>query len=96
MEQEKEKRNRQQMYLTVMALMKEMRSEGIIDKDDLLKVEAVFSEQFKPIWRYKDYELKLRLTFITVFRRAIIQLTPSYTSRYIPLLFFASLYRRVE
>ena len=40
-----------------MALMKEMWSEGIIDKDDLLKVEAVFAEQFKPIWRYKDFEL---------------------------------------
>lgn len=57
MEQEKEKRERQQKYLTVMALMKEMRSEGIIDKDDLLKVEAVFAEQYKPIWRYKDFEL---------------------------------------
>ena len=49
MEQEKEKRERQQKYLTVMALMKEMRSEGIIDKDDLPIVEAVFAEQFKPI-----------------------------------------------
>ena len=46
MEQEKEKRNRQQKYLTVMALMKEMRSGGIIDKDDLLIVKAVFAEQF--------------------------------------------------
>ena len=58
MEQEKEKRERQQKYLTVMALMKELRSEGIIDKDDLLKVEAVFAEQFKPIWRYKDFEIR--------------------------------------
>ena len=57
MEQEKEKRERQQKYLTVMALMKEMRSEGIIDKDDLLIVEAVFAEKFKPTWRYKDFEL---------------------------------------
>jgi uncharacterized protein YqgQ len=57
MEQEKEKRERQQKYLIVMVLMKEMWSEGIIDKDDLLKVEAVFAEQFKPIWRYKDFEL---------------------------------------
>lgn len=57
MEQEKEKRNRQQKYLIVMALMKEMRSEGIIEKDDLLKVEAVFAEDYKPIWRYKDFEL---------------------------------------
>lgn len=57
MAQEKEKLNRQQKYLTVMALMKEMRSEGIIDKDDLLKLEAMFAEQFKPIWRYKDFEL---------------------------------------
>lgn len=57
MNQEKEKRERQQKYLTVMALMKEMRSKGIIDKDDLLKVEAMFAEQFKPIWRYKDFEL---------------------------------------
>ena len=57
MEQEKEKQNRQQKYLIVMALMKEMRSEGIIDKDDLLKVEAVFAEDYKPIWRYKDFEL---------------------------------------
>ena len=57
MNQEKEKRERQQKYLTVMALMKEMRSEGIIDKDDLLIVEEVFAEQFKPIWRYKDFEL---------------------------------------
>ena len=57
MAQEKEKLNRQQKYLTVMALMKEMRSEGIIDKDDLLKLETMFAEQFKPIWRYKDFEL---------------------------------------
>ena len=57
MAQEKEKQNRQQKYLIVMALMKEMRSGGIIDKDDLLIVEAVFAEQFKPIWRYKDFEL---------------------------------------
>ena len=57
MNQEKEKRERQQKYLTMMALMKEMRSMGIIDKDDLLKVEAMFAEQFKPIWRYKDFEL---------------------------------------
>ena len=57
MNQEKEKRERQKKYLTVMALMKEIRSKGIIDKDDLLKVEAVFAEQFKPIWRYKDFEL---------------------------------------
>ena len=49
MEQEKEKRERQQKYFTVMALMKEMRSEGIIDKADLLEVEAVFAEQFKLI-----------------------------------------------
>ena len=54
---QKEKRDRQQKYLTVMALMKEMRSGGIIDKDELLIVEAVFAEQFKPIWRYKDFEL---------------------------------------
>ena len=40
-----------------MVLMKEMWLVGIIDKDDLLKVEAVFAEQFKPIWRYKDFEL---------------------------------------
>lgn len=57
MNQEKEKRERQQKYLTVMALMKEMRSEGIIDKENLLIVEAVFAEQYKPIWRYKDFEL---------------------------------------
>ena len=57
MEQEKEKQNCQQKYLIVMALMKEMRSEGIIEKDDLLKVEAVFAEDYKPIWRYKDFEL---------------------------------------
>ena len=57
MNQEKEKRERQKKNLTVMALMKEIRSKGIIDKDDLLKVEAVFAEQFKPIWRYKDFEL---------------------------------------
>ena len=57
MEQEKEKQNRQQKYLIVMALMKEMRSEGIIEKDDLLKVEAVFAEDYKPIWRYQDFEL---------------------------------------
>ena len=58
MEQEKEKRERQQKYLIVMALMKEMRSAGIIDKDDLLKVEEVFAEQYKPVWRYKDFELR--------------------------------------
>ncbi len=57
MAQVKEKLSRQQKYLTVMALMKEMRSEGIIDKDDLLIVESVFAKQFKPIWRYKDFEL---------------------------------------
>ena len=47
----------QQKYLPVMALMKKMRSEGIIDKDDLLKVEAVLTEQYKLIWRCKDFEL---------------------------------------
>ena len=57
MNQEKEKRERQKKNLTVMALMKEIRSKGIIDKDDLLKVEAVFAEQFKSIWQYKDFEL---------------------------------------
>lgn len=57
MNQEKEKRKRQKKNLTVMALMKEIRAKGIIDKDDLLKVEAVFAEQFKSIWRYKDFEL---------------------------------------
>lgn len=57
MNQEKEKRERQKKNLTVMALMKEIRAKGIIDKDYLLKVEAVFAEQFKSIWRYKDFEL---------------------------------------
>ncbi len=57
MGQEKEKRKRQVDYLIAMALMKEMQSEGVIDKDDLLKVEKMFAEQFKPIWRYKDFEL---------------------------------------
>jgi len=52
MVQEKEQLSRRQKYLTVMALMKEMRSEGIIDEDDLMIVEAVFAEQYKPIWRY--------------------------------------------
>ena len=55
--QEKDKRERQQKYLIVMALMKEMRSEGIIDKEDLIKLEALFAEQFKPRWRYQDCEL---------------------------------------
>ena len=57
MVQEKEQLSRQQKYLTVMALMKEMRSECILDEDDLLIVEEVFEEQYKPIWRYKDFEL---------------------------------------
>ena len=40
-----------------MVLMKEMKSKGIIDKDDILKAEAEFAEKYKPIWRYRDYEL---------------------------------------
>ena len=43
MEHSKEERERQVKYLTAMALMKEMKSKGIIDKDDILKVEAVFA-----------------------------------------------------
>lgn len=57
MEHTKEERERQQKYLTAMPLMKEMKSKGIIDKDDLLKVEAALTEQFNPIWRYAEFEL---------------------------------------
>lgn len=57
MEHSKEERERQVKYLTAMALMKEIKSKGVFDKDDILKVEAEFAEQFKPIWRYRDYEL---------------------------------------
>ena len=57
MEQKKEKRKRQVDYLIAMALMKEMQSEGVIGKDDLLKVEEMFAERFKTQWRYLDCEL---------------------------------------
>ncbi len=52
-----EDRKRQEDYVVSMALMKEMHSRGMIDKNDLLKVEEVLAERFKPIWRYKDFEL---------------------------------------
>ncbi len=52
-----EDRKRQEDYLVAMVLMKEMHSRGMIDKDDLLNVEEVLAERFKPIWRYKNFEL---------------------------------------
>lgn len=58
MEITQEQRKRQEEYLVVMALAKEMKAEGIINMDDLLKVEAVFAEKYKPYMRYMDFELK--------------------------------------
>ena len=58
MEITQEQRKRQEEYLVVMALAKEMKAEGIIDMDDLLKVEAVFAEKYKPYMCYMDFELK--------------------------------------
>ena len=57
MEITNEKRKCQGDYLIAMALMKKMRSENIIDKDDLVKAEEVHAKRFGPYWRYKDFEL---------------------------------------
>ncbi len=37
--------------------MKEMKSKGIIDKEDILKVEAELAAKFDPAWRYQEFEL---------------------------------------
>ena len=39
-----------------MAIMKEMKAKGIINKEDFLLVEAKLAERFKPYWRYKEFE----------------------------------------
>ena len=39
-----------------MAIMKEMKAKGIINKEDVLFVEAKLAERFKPYWRYKEFE----------------------------------------
>ena len=57
MEESRESRKRQDEYLTAMSLMKGMKAKGIIDKEDLLKVEKALADQFKPIWRYQEFEL---------------------------------------
>ena len=51
-----EKRKGQEDYVVAMAIMKEMKAEGIINKEDILFVEAKLAKQFKPYWRYKEFE----------------------------------------
>lgn len=51
-----EKRNGQEDYAVVMAIMKEMKAKGIINKEDILFVETKLAEGFKPYWRYKVFE----------------------------------------
>lgn len=51
-----EKRKGQEDYAVAMAIMKEMKAEGIINKEDILFVEAKFAERFKPYWRYKEFD----------------------------------------
>ena len=57
MEITNEKRKCQVDYLIAMALMKEMKAKGIIDKYDLLKAEEKLAKRFEPYLRYKDFEL---------------------------------------
>ena len=39
-----------------MAIMKEMKAEGIINKEEFLFVEAKLAERFKPYRRYKEFD----------------------------------------
>ncbi len=57
MEMSRERNKAQNDYLIVMSLMKEMKSKGIIDKEDILKAEAELAAKFNPIWRYQEFEL---------------------------------------
>ncbi len=57
MEITNEMRKYQIVYLIAMALMKEMKAKGFIDKADLLKAEEVLAKRFGQYWRYKDFEL---------------------------------------
>ncbi len=57
MEMADDKQKRQVDYLISMALMKEMKDEGIISKDSLIVAEEVIASKFKPYCRYKDFEL---------------------------------------
>lgn len=59
MEMADDKWKRQVDYLISMALMKEMRDEGIISKDSLIVAEEVIASEFKPYCRYKDKALGL-------------------------------------
>lgn len=51
-----EKRKGQENYVVAMAIMKEMKAKGIINKEDILFVEVKLAERFKPYWRYKEFE----------------------------------------
>ncbi len=53
------KREGQENYAVAMAIMKEMKAKGIINKEDILFVEAKLAERFKPYWRYKEFEFDL-------------------------------------
>lgn len=57
MEMSREHSKAQNDYLIAMSLMKEMKSKGIIDKEDLLKAEVEIAARFDPAWRYQEYEL---------------------------------------
>ena len=57
MEMSNRKQKNQDDYLIAMSLMKEMKSKGIIDKEDLLKAEVEIAARFDPAWRYQEYEL---------------------------------------
>ena len=51
-----EKRKGQENYLVAMAILKEMEAKEIINKEDILFVEAKLAERFKPYWRYKEFD----------------------------------------
>lgn len=57
MEMSREHSKAQNDYLIAMSLMKEMKSKGIIDKEDLLKAKVEIAARFDPAWRYQEYEL---------------------------------------
>ena len=57
MEMSRERSKAQSDYLIAMSLMKEMKSKGIIDKEDILKAEAELAAKFDPTWRYQEFEL---------------------------------------
>lgn len=58
MERTKEEQDREQQYLLAMHLMKQMKKEGIIDRDDLIEAEKAIKERFHPYWHYMWFDLE--------------------------------------